>query len=63
MAKIAAQRLDSHYRRARQAYSRLRVNTDAAIQAALTAPISLSCGQADDVGGYGIHERFQRLPA
>ncbi|MGV3618180.1 MAG: L-rhamnose isomerase [Fimbriimonas sp.] len=46
----------SGYARAKDAYAELGVDTDAAITRALSVPISVHCWQADDVGGFEVHE-------
>jgi L-rhamnose isomerase len=46
----------SGYARAKDVYAELGVDTDAAIARALQVPISVHCWQADDVGGFEVHE-------
>lgn len=46
----------SGYARAKDVYAELGVDTDAALARALEVPISVHCWQADDVGGFEIHE-------
>ncbi len=44
------------YASASAAYSGLWVDAEAAIEKALSVPISIHCWQADDVGGFEVHE-------
>jgi len=44
------------FERAREVYADLGVDADAAIRHALEIPISIHCWQADDVGGFEVHE-------
>ncbi len=47
----ASRRISAAYRLARQAYADLGVDTEAALERALSVPISIHCWQADDVQG------------
>ncbi len=46
----------SAFDRAKDVYAELGIDADAAIARALTIPISIHCWQADDVGGFEVHE-------
>ncbi|MEZ0325549.1 MAG: L-rhamnose isomerase [Fimbriimonas sp.] len=46
----------SAYDRARSIYGEWDVDTESAIEHALRIPISIHCWQADDVGGFEVHE-------
>ncbi len=48
--------IEKAYDLARERYAAVGVDTDAAIQAALTVPVSLHCWQGDDVGGFEVKE-------
>src|SRR6202022_1958309 len=43
--------IDKGYQWAQECYARLGVNTDRPLEVLRTVPISLHCGQGDDVGG------------
>ena len=44
--------IEASYEQAKEQYSALGVDVDAAVDAALQIPISLHCWQGDDVGGF-----------
>ncbi|HEY0868125.1 MAG TPA: L-rhamnose isomerase, partial [Fimbriimonas sp.] len=46
----------SAYDQAKQAYAEFGVDVETAVQSALEVPISIHCWQADDVGGFEVHE-------
>ena len=48
--------MSSAYSLSVDGYAELGVNTEEAISRALQVPISIHCWQADDVGGFEVHE-------
>ena len=51
-----ARQVEAAYKRARERYAALGVNTDRAVRTALRVPVSVHCWQADDVAGLEAHE-------
>jgi len=49
-------RIEEAYRRARETYAGLGVDTEAALDRLDGVPVSLHCWQADDVRGFEVHE-------
>jgi len=49
-------RIEEAYRRARETYAGLGVDTEAALERLDGVPVSLHCWQADDVTGFEVHE-------
>ncbi len=54
--KISSESVEAAYKIAKERYAAIGVDADAAIEKALTVPVSLHCWQGDDVQGFEVKE-------
>jgi len=54
--KISSESVEAAYKIAKERYAAIGVDVDAAIEKALTVPVSLHCWQGDDVQGFEVKE-------